>query len=106
MSEYTIFYSDYSFDYHAGIKSNLVKNGFEISSDNNGDYDIKTLKGFGDYTDIEREIKTKKDLFFYLKDEIEKIEREEERNRFLITFANDIKNLEEFLILLKKEIKI
>ena len=77
MAEFIFYETDSSFcfgDFPNGCYCDTELHGFEME-----DTDITTLKGFGDYSGIEREVKSLTDLKEYLISHIEEIEKESTR---------------------------
>ena len=75
--EYVFYEIDESFEF-CGCWGNEIcyqwaSHGFEISDDENSDYDIKTLKGYGHYTEISN-IETLEELIEYLRSHLNEVQ--------------------------------
>lgn len=75
--EYVFYERDVSFDYgdfYGACRAEFEKSGFSVDIDRNDNVDIESLEGFGDFLEMEKEIKTHKDLRNFIEENKDKIE--------------------------------
>ena len=80
--KYIYYKTDDSFDYGDFTHHEITEHCFEIDIDYQNQININTLIGYGDFTNIEQKIKTARDFYNFLKENMDKVEEIEQDTAF------------------------
>lgn len=79
--EYNFYITDESFDYGdfpGATVTETVKHGFSVEIDSDNKVDINSLESYGDYSQLQNEIKTLQGLLDYIEAHLSEVEEHDE----------------------------